>query len=387
MRKLTAIERADLERLAPYLQPDPTNGGPPNPAALELGKFDPAGQAIAAARLLQSGRAADEVLTICPGLADAMARGAESGPLVRIWTDAELLAANFPAPLWIVPDLIPAGLTLLAGRPKLGKSWLALQLAMAMASGGMFLGHRVPQGRALYIALEDSERRLNARRRIMPQGEQTPAGLSYAFSWPALNEPEGLALLRDTIMAQGLRLVVVDTLARVIRGRLDWDDIGQVTAVMADLQALASDLNVCLLLVDHHRKGNGLNADLVDDVMGSTGKSAVADTIMGLYRKRGEKGATLAITGRDIEEQTMILNFDAVTCCWQPAGTVAMPHTVQGRLIAALEDLDGEATTTDLADALDVNKGTVSKELQELVAAGRVKRGARVGRTIPYRLT
>src|SRR3990172_4718263 len=71
------------------------------------------------------------------------------------WTVGELLAADFPEPDWIVPGMIPIGLTYLAGRPKIGKSWLALQLAHSKATGGIFLQERVSQGNVLFIALED----------------------------------------------------------------------------------------------------------------------------------------------------------------------------------------------------------------------------------------
>ena len=52
------------------------------------------------------------------------------------WTLDELLDADFPEPTWTVPDYIPVGLVSLAGRPKIGKSWMALQLAIAKGSGG-----------------------------------------------------------------------------------------------------------------------------------------------------------------------------------------------------------------------------------------------------------
>ncbi len=71
-----------------------------------------------------------------------------------------LLDADFPDPVWAVPDLITVGLTILAGRPKVGKSWLALQTAIAVGTGGKVLDRHVKQGSVLYLALEDNARRL-----------------------------------------------------------------------------------------------------------------------------------------------------------------------------------------------------------------------------------
>jgi len=283
-----------------------------------------------------------------------------------------------------VPDLLPAGLSLLAGRPKQGKSFLALQLAVAFGTGGVFLDRPVPHGRALYIALEDSPRRLQGR--VLGMRAPSDARVDFAFTWPDLSG-EGLDALEDRIMADGLRLVVVDTLARAVRDRLDWDDVGDVTRMLGGLQEMALARDVCVLAIDHHRKP-GMVTDVVDDVMGSTGKSAVADTIWGLYRQRGDKGANLAVTGRDVAEVQLGIAFDRVTLSWQLDETAEGVRygTVQADILDAMAELGGEATTTELAEALDMDKGNVSHELGELVAKGAVAKGERRGHSIPYRL-
>jgi hypothetical protein len=316
-----------------------------------------------------------------PGGTQARKRGA-----AKVWALGELLAADFPPPVWVVDGLLPAGLSLLAGRPKLGKSFMGLQLALAVGAGGRFLGRDVAQGRALYVALEDSPRRLQTRLKDM--GAAALDGLSLAFGWPALNTPDGIDALADAIRANGLKLVVIDTLARAIEGRMDWDEIGQVTALMGGLQELALAADACILLIDHHRKGNGMGADVVDDVMGSTGKSAVCDTIWGLYRKRGDKGATLALTGRDVEEAQLGVAFDPATSCWQVAEDTqgVRVGTMQAAIVGTLKGLGGEATTAEIADILLADRSQVSREMGELVAKGVVVKGKKRGREQPYLL-
>ena len=75
----------------------------------------------------------------------------------------EILTTDWPEPVWAIPAILPVGLSVLAGPPKVGKSWLALQFAQAVASGGMALGFPVEFGRVLYLALEDPSRRLKER--------------------------------------------------------------------------------------------------------------------------------------------------------------------------------------------------------------------------------
>ena len=80
------------------------------------------------------------------------------------FTAADLQHQEFPPVQYCVPDLIPEGLTLLAGKPKIGKSWLALDICIAVASGRYCLGERKPDtGDVLYAALEDNKRRLQRR--------------------------------------------------------------------------------------------------------------------------------------------------------------------------------------------------------------------------------
>jgi hypothetical protein len=297
------------------------------------------------------------------------------------WKVADLLAASFPEPRWIVPDLLPAGLGLLAGRPKLGKSFLALQLAVAVGSGGMFLGKQLQAGRALYVALEDSPRRMRSRLVKMGAGA---GNLTLTFDWPDMAGP-GLDMLRDMLGTYKPALVVIDTLARAFSGRTDWDSIGQATGALAGVQELALAHDCAVLFVDHHRKSAGFDSDVIDDVMSSTGKTAVADVVLGLYRKRGERGATLKATGREAEDSTLGLYFDRLTCCWQLAESSDGIRTgsVQADIVAALKDLGGRATVTELAGYLEKPDSNTARELAELVAKGSVRKES-ADRYAPY---
>jgi AAA domain len=91
---------------------------------------------------------------------------------------------------WVVPQYLPEGLTVLAGKPKIGKSFLALDVAAAVASGGTCLGQQCERGDVLALFLEDSKRRLQRRLTTMlgAQKEQWPARLIYATEWARLTE-------------------------------------------------------------------------------------------------------------------------------------------------------------------------------------------------------
>ncbi len=105
------------------------------------------------------------------------------------FTAADLMREELPPVRWAVPGILPEGLSLLAGKPKLGKSWLALGLAVAKASGGVALGKiPVDQGEVLYLALEDNRRRLQNRLRKVLDGSPPPEGLHIATEWARVDE-------------------------------------------------------------------------------------------------------------------------------------------------------------------------------------------------------
>jgi hypothetical protein len=160
-----------------------------------------------------------------------------------------------------------------------------------------------------------------------------------------------------------------------------------MSSLLGSLQRLAMDREITLLLVDHHRKaGSNGDGDVIDDVMGATSKVGVADAAMGLYRRRGERTATLKVTGRDIDDREMIITFDRELCCWQYEGEAEQvkSNTVQAEILGALEQLGGKATKTQVARFLGKQPSNISAEMNELVMKGRVTRGARDGREIPY---
>src|SRR5215213_4571911 len=86
---------------------------------------------------------------------------------------------EYPDAVWIVPGLIPAGMTLLAGRPKAGKSWISLQTSKAVTSGGDIFGEKVECGRVLYLALEDNDRRLKKRMEMQGWSEKSRRNIDF----------------------------------------------------------------------------------------------------------------------------------------------------------------------------------------------------------------
>jgi len=235
-------------------------------------------------------------------------------------TAADLLAREFLPPRYAVEGLIVEGLSLLVGKPKLGKSWLGLAMSVAVAAGGYVLGTlRAEQGEALYLALEDGDRRLQGRLRAVLGDAGAPAGWHYVTAWPTLDEG-GIEMLQEWLTAHPqCRLVVIDTFKRVRpkeRGNLS--AYGQDYDALVPLADLARAYRLALVAVHHTRKAAA--DDVLDTVNGSTGLAAAADAVLVLQRARGQVEATLSVTGRDIEERELALRFDPTLMAWTLVG-------------------------------------------------------------------
>jgi RecA-family ATPase len=290
--------------------------------------------------------------------------------LPRCWTGAELLNTDFPAPRWIVPDLLCEGLSLLVGAPKLGKSWLALSLCSAVSTGGAVLGrYRVDPRAAVYIAYEDPPRRLADRLRMIGAGAS--ANLLTFAEWR--RGAEGVADL-DALLASrpDVALCVIDTLGRFRGPKTSEDAFAQDYAEGAALKTLADRYHVALVVVHHTRKQ--LAEDVLDSVSGTNALNGAADATMVLRRTRGEGDASLFVVGREVAEQDLALKFNSTCGTWTVLGDSAEYQQTQERrdILAALRSIGRAAKTKEIAEAVRKSVSTVSHTLAKLLAEGLV---------------
>lgn len=292
------------------------------------------------------------------------------------FTAAELQGMEFPPIRWIVPEVLPEGLTILAGKPKLGKSWLALDMALAVANGGNALGRDCPQGPALYLALEDNQRRLQRRlNRVEPHGPW-PEALEMHTRWPRF-DAGGLGRIEAWIKSRdGARLVIVDTLA-VVRPVAKASDTAHASdyAALRGLHQLAAEHGIAVLLIHHLRKADA--GDPFDTVSGSTGLTGAADTTLILTRRESEGGVVLYGRGRDLEEFERGLEFDALTCRWRDVGAPAEAFASDTRQAMFSAIRAGNLTPGQIARETGLSDENVRQTLRRMVLAGDLTKEGR----------
>jgi hypothetical protein len=279
---------------------------------------------------------------------------AHQGGEAEVFTAAELEGMKFPEPRWAVEGVLAEGLSILGGRPKIGKSWLALALGAAIASGAEALG-RIPTeaGDVLYLALEDNKRRLQEWMRRIIHGGPWPERLHLTNAWPKTGTG-GLDLLDEWCDAHlEARLVIVDTLARVRpirsgRGDLYAEDyrIGQ------DLKALADSHGIAVLVVHHLRKMD--SDDPLELLSGTLGLPGAADSVLVMKRERGKDDATLFVTGRDVEERELAVEWDHAMWEWVHRGSAEEYRRSEARkdILELLEKEDEPLSPREIAEAV-----------------------------------
>src|SRR5215217_6836251 len=291
-------------------------------------------------------------------------------------TAAELMGMTFDATHWVVPDVLPEGLTLLVGKPKKGKSWMGLGTCVAVAEGGVAFGTKpVEQGDTLYLALEDNRKRLRKRLAKILDGRPAPERMHLHTEWPRLDEGGAERLDEWLTEHPEARLVVVDTLAKIRKPARGQNVYAEDYAALGQLLPLASKHSVAIVVVHHLRKMAA--SDPLDEISSSTGLTAGVDGFLILRRTPGSKGPTLYVDGRDIEEPTeyaLIWNLNTAT--WTIEGDAEEVHLSKerGDILLVLNRHQQYMTPREVTDALGppASYNSVKKLMWTMLGSGQL---------------
>jgi hypothetical protein len=291
----------------------------------------------------------------------------------HVFTAAQLRTMEFPPVSYVVPGLIPEGLTILAGRPKIGKSWMVLDIAIGVATEGKVLGNiHVVQGDVLYCALEDNPRRLQRRMRKLG-AQQWPSRLTFAHQWRRLDDGGVEDIKEWCDGVDSPRLVLLDTLAGVRPERVGKDTPydGDYKALQ-DIHRFANEKAIGVAVLHHTRKMEA--DDPLDSISGTLGQVGCADT--GLILSRTSKGTTLYVRGRDIEESERAMEFMPGTCRWKILGDAAEVHRSNNKkaIIGVLMTATELMTPAQISADTTIPRATVDVLLGRMVSEAEVIR-------------
>ncbi|WP_246737853.1 MULTISPECIES: AAA family ATPase [Rhizobium] len=289
--------------------------------------------------------------------------------------DAETLLGMEFAPVdYVVEGYVAEGLTILAGRPKLGKSWMALGFCIAVATGGQTLGVDCEEGDVLYLALEDNRRRLKDRLNVVLSPAQVRPNMAR-LSLKTEAKKLGAGLIEEIeewrSKAANPKLIVIDTLSMVRPPKkANQDSYAADYDAISPLQKYAGEHRLAVIVVHHVRKAEA--EDPLEAVSGTNGLTGAADTIMVLNRTTD--GPKLYGRGRDIEEIEKALRFDKGT--WEVLGNAEdVKQSEQRRkIVDVLTDATRALTPDEVAKEAGMKVTNVNYLLRVLVKAGGVEK-------------
>jgi len=321
------------------------------------------------------------------------------------FTASELLDMELPPLEYVVEGVIPQGTSLLAAAPKIGKSILCLNIAVAVAMDGKALGKAdVTGGRVLYIDLDGDKRGMQRRLQKLLRGEskadteQALQRLDISREWPRV-DPDATDPKADAVRRLGwylkrfpeTSLVIVDTLADV-RPKTS----GHRNMYETDREALTPFRSICeehgasSIFIHHTNKSTA--TDPLEHVSGSTGLTSAVDNVLVMKKERGQHDAELQVVPREENESTLALEFNPQVVTWTLKGNVEdfAKTGVRQEVLDALRRIteDGEpAGPREVADALDgISYDVVRQRLPKLVDEGKVEKVG-YGKYLPHHTT
>ncbi len=289
-------------------------------------------------------------------------------------TAKELLESNLPPVEYIVDVIISKGLVVLSAKSKMGKSWLALQLAVAVANGSDFLGFNTKQGGVLYIDLENAEPIAQSRLAIVLNGAEPPDALTIINDYSTMNDTFLTDLTEYLEEHKDTALVIVDVFQKIKTpkksGQTDYEDIYEN---FTPLKEVAEKYDISLMLVMHNRKMTDAT-DPFANILGSTAIMGASDEVLVIHKKdRHDEDSTLSITGRTVQEGEYSIRFNKPLCKWEMLGDAE--EIRKNRL---KNEYESSALVRTIKKLVYTNRGAYTGTVTDIIKESQLMQGCRI---------
>ncbi|MCI6150016.1 MAG: helicase RepA family protein [Flintibacter sp.] len=239
-------------------------------------------------------------------------------------TMTELFQTSYKSRPPIIENLLHSGAYILAGAPKIGKSFLVAQIAYHVSTGQDLWGCKAHQGTVLYLALEDDFQRIQNRMFMMYGVNDTP---NLHFATAAGKIGNGLDEQLENFMREhpDTKLIIIDTMQKIREVGDEAYSYASDYEIVGKLKQFADKHCICVLTVHHTRKQPA--GDAFEMISGTTGLLGCADgSLLMQKKKRTALEATIDVVGRDQQDQILYLKKDPETQIWNLERMETEPH-------------------------------------------------------------
>ena len=313
----------------------------------------------------------------------------------KIISARSLSEMDFPDLIFALPGMICEGFSEIAGRPKSAKSIWTLEAAYSVALGkNLFDGSPCEKGRALYLGLEDGERRLQYRINKLNASHvriskskngglhiegvlhDIPEGLDVTTHWPRIGDGGIEELEKYLDEHPDTRLIVVDITKRMMKKKGKGMAYDEDYESVQPLQELATRRRVAILGVHHTRKA--LANDPVEMVSGTYGRTGAADSVIVVQRVTKDE-SRFSFTGRGIKEHEMAMHFDENSLSWTSLGDADLYFISEEReeILGLLLDGDGDMSPSEIAKSLERGASATKTLLSRMLRDGIVTKDSK----------
>ena len=290
------------------------------------------------------------------------------------YTALELSKMEIEPVKWFIPGFLPSGLTILAGPPKIGKSFFCWNMALAVAYGGTAFSSVIIREKhnVSYLSLEDPPALLKDRLSMISDGDDLPANLHIINDMQGKKlDAVGLKIAGQHLDETNSELLIVDTWMHVspdmnVKGTAYDIDYN----ALIPIQQFAHRRNMAVLLVTHTRKAADID-NVFNQIQGSVGMQAACDTLMMLSHDSGSK--TLHLSGRRIENNQFAFTIE--NGIWKLEGDAEEYHGSELRreIISLLKEVgDTGLSIDDIEDLTKKNRNSVKSALRRMVKTGEI---------------
>ncbi|MEM8794097.1 MAG: AAA family ATPase [Pseudomonadota bacterium] len=289
---------------------------------------------------------------------------------------SQIMTTEYPELQWAVTGYLAEGLSVLAGRQKLGKTWIALDFSLAIGTGGAALGQiSCEQGDVLYLDLENGARRMQRRiEMLFPTNMPDLSRIEIVERAPNLNDGFIGALEHWRTSVENPRLVVIDVLQRIKQaGSNARNAYENDYATFQELQQWAMQNGIAVLGLHHTKKGGA--DDPLEALSGSNGLSACADSTLVL--DRDGNGTTLYVRGRDVSEIETAIRFDEGRWSILGAAEDVRRSSERKEILTFLISAKEPVRPGEIVAALGLKRNNVDQLLYRMVQSNEVEKVGR----------